>query len=449
MEWLGRAKIAFTHAPTPMTIKLKDGSETDLVKICEQATPPCQLNPLLFNGHLQTMWTATRPHGPKIHYRRKCFEADGTSYRGTFAVDFAVEPFEGHDPDLPWRTRYFTEEQLRNMGSDDAKPMLVVLHGLSGGSHEVYLRHAIAPLLEEDGWEVCVVNSRGCARSKITSGMLYNARSTWDLRQTVKWLRKTYPNRPLFGLGFSLGANMLTNVKPVTTVWQYCGEEGSECLLKAAIACSNPFKLDISCKFLQDSIVGRELYLRSMASESGTISAAALSGLTTNLASLKELVELHKKELQLYSDLDMEAVNRVTYLPEFDRAVQCPTWGYPTEQAYYRDASSSDAILAIRIPFMALHATDDPIAVRQAVPYEEFEQNPSTVLVTSSLGGHLCWFESGGTRWFPRPICNFFNRMAFDVDLETVTPLEGPVSYKTTARTTFEPMRRKLNPVDT
>ncbi|RDA95745.1 hypothetical protein CP533_5074 [Ophiocordyceps camponoti-saundersi (nom. inval.)] len=422
MEWLGRAKIAFTHAPTPMTIKLKDGSETDLVKICEQATPPCQLNPLLFNGHLQTMWTATRPHGPKIHYRRKCFEADGTSYRGTFAVDFAVEPFEGHDPDLPWRTRYFDEEQLRNMGSDDAKPMLVILHGLSGGSHEVYLRHAIAPLLEQGGWEACVVNSRGCARSKITSGLLYNARSTWDLRQTVKWLRKTYPNRPLFGLGFSLGANMLTN---------YCGEEGSKCLFKAAIACSSPFKLDVSCKFLQDSIVGRELYLRTMAT------------------SLKDLVEIHKKELQLYSDLDMEAVDKVTYLPEFDRAVQCPTWGYPTEQAYYRDASSSDAILAIRIPFMALHATDDPIAVRQAIPYEEFEQNPSTVLVTSSLGGHLCWFESGGTRWFPRPICNFLNRMALDVDLETLTPLEEPMPYTSTARTTFEPMRRRLNPVDT
>jgi len=47
---------------------------------------------------------------------------------------------------------------------------------------------------------------------KITSSILFNARATWDCRQTVKWLRKTFPNRPLYGIGFSLGANILTNV---------------------------------------------------------------------------------------------------------------------------------------------------------------------------------------------------------------------------------------------
>jgi predicted alpha/beta-fold hydrolase len=47
---------------------------------------------------------------------------------------------------------------------------------------------------------------------KITTTVLYNGRATWDIRQVVKWCRKTFPNRPLFGIGFSLGANMMTNV---------------------------------------------------------------------------------------------------------------------------------------------------------------------------------------------------------------------------------------------
>ena len=108
----------------------------------------------------------------------------------------------------------FTQTELADFdaGSDDDRPMLIVMHGLSGGSDEVYLRHAIAPLHESGEWDVCVVNSRGCAKSKITSGILYNARTTWDLRQTVAWLRQKFPNRRLFGLGFSLGACMLTNV---------------------------------------------------------------------------------------------------------------------------------------------------------------------------------------------------------------------------------------------
>lgn len=185
MEWLGRAKIEFTHSPAPRAIKEKDGRDTDLLKICEATTPPCHLNPLLFNGHIQTMWTATKPSGPPVFYRRRVFEADHETYKGSYAVDFAVEPFEGSDPALPRRTMFYSEEDEKAMGSDDEKPMVVVLHGLSGGSHEIYLRTTIAPLLGEGGWEVCVVNARGCAGSKITSGVLFNARATWDVRQVI------------------------------------------------------------------------------------------------------------------------------------------------------------------------------------------------------------------------------------------------------------------------
>jgi hypothetical protein len=44
------------------------------------------------------------------------------------------------------------------------------------------------------------------------------------------------------------------------------------------------------------------------------------------------------------------------------RALQCPTWGYPTEGAYYRDATSTDSMLAIRIPFLSIQAEDDPVS---------------------------------------------------------------------------------------
>jgi predicted alpha/beta-fold hydrolase len=112
---------------------------------------------------------------------------------------------------LPERTTFFTEKEFAALTSDDRKPMLVVLHGLSGGSHEPYVRQVVKPLTEE-GWEACVINSRGCAQSKVTSPILYNARATWDVRQMVRWIREKFPNRSLFGLGFSLGANILTNV---------------------------------------------------------------------------------------------------------------------------------------------------------------------------------------------------------------------------------------------
>jgi predicted alpha/beta-fold hydrolase len=147
-----------------------------------------------------------------IYYKRWIFENEDPVYTGQFSVDFVTTPNDSHDPDLPSRTTYFTEEEFHDIGSLDSKPMLVMLHGLSGGSHELYLRHVLAPLVGDGGWEACVVISRGCSRTKITTSVLYNARATWDVRQVVKWLRKTFPNRPLFGMGFSLGANIMTNV---------------------------------------------------------------------------------------------------------------------------------------------------------------------------------------------------------------------------------------------
>lgn len=215
MEWLGQAKTTFTHSPNPLILTKKDGKKTDLLSVCRESTPPCQLNPLLFNGNLQTMWTAMKSEGPPVYYKRKVFENEDPDFRGSFAVDFVVPPFSETDDSLPPRTVPFTEDEFANIGSSDTRPLLIALHGLSGGSYEIYLRQVVLPLITAEGdraWEACVINSRGCAMHKITTHLLYNGRATWDCRQTVKWLRKTFPNRPLYGIGFSLGANILTNV---------------------------------------------------------------------------------------------------------------------------------------------------------------------------------------------------------------------------------------------
>ncbi|KAI1391211.1 AB-hydrolase YheT [Hypoxylon trugodes] len=424
-EWFGRARINYLHPQKSLNIKEKDGKSRTLAEICKSTVPPCYLNPLLFNGHAQTMWTAAKAHGPPLHYKRRIFEADHEEFNGSYVVDFAVtDPvlIKEHEADetLPPRTAYFSEKELDNMGSDDERPMLVILHGLSGGSHEIYLRYALAPLIESGKWEACVVISRGCANSKITTGLLYNARATWDVRQTVKWLKKTYPNRPLFGLGFSLGGCILTN---------YLGEEGSATPLKAAVVVGNPWALNISAKMLQKTFIGHHIYLKVLGD------------------AMKALASRHKDELDKYTNIDTDNLLNLKYLYEFDRAYQCATWGYPTEEAYYRDASSSDSLLAVRIPFLAINALDDPIASSMALPEAEARHNPWVVLCTTSLGGHLGWFEPNGGRWHGKPISNFLNHMAFEVDLDSI---DNGVNVKRTSGvpesgTNFDPMRRKMH----
>ena len=89
------------------------------------------------------------------------------------------------------------------------------------------------------------------------------------------------------------------------------------------------------------------------------------------------------------------------------------------------------------------------IVPNAAIPYEEFAQNPYTVLITTSMGGHLSWFESSGERWYTKPVCNIFNRMAFDMDLDKIQPQRAEERVPVLAGDDlhghhFEPMRRKM-----
>jgi len=102
--------------------------------------------------------------------------------------------------------------------------------------------------------------------------------------------------------------------------------------------------------------------------------------------------------------------------------------------------------------------------VDAAIPYQEFKSNPYTVLCTTSLGGHLGWFENNGGRWFAKPVSRlaihvskrnrqqsqayqFLQRLARDVDFEKLkknllASADGHVDNDYTF--SFSPMRRKL-----
>lgn len=106
---------------------------------------------------------------------------------------------------------------------------------------------------------------------------------------------------------------------------------------------SNPWNLDVGSVALQSSWLGLEVYSKTMGSN------------------MKKLFVLHADEITKNPRLDRDRVMKIKYLHEFDREVQGPTWGYPTEGAYYRDASSVDSLLAVKIPFFAVNASDDPV----------------------------------------------------------------------------------------
>lgn len=64
----------------------------------------------------------------------------------------------------------------------------------------------------------------------LTSPQLYSAGHTDDIRAALMFISSMYPKAPLLGIGFSLGANVLT---------RYLAQEGEQSRLTAgcALAC--------------------------------------------------------------------------------------------------------------------------------------------------------------------------------------------------------------------
>ncbi|KAL6825331.1 Alpha/Beta hydrolase protein [Trichoderma camerunense] len=401
----GRSDIVFHHHSSSLNLTPKNENPINWADICKNAIPSTYTRPMFFNGHVQTIRILLDNPELPIYYKRWMFQQSNKLFEGEFAVDFAIRSLQDSGGQSPLEiTTMFTKEEFENIGSLDSRPMLVVLHGMNGGSGEAYLRRSLMPFINGgEEWEACVVNSRGCAGSQLGNGILYNARSTWDLRQIVEWLQQKFPNRPLFALGFSMGANMLVH---------YLAEEGQKCPIRAAAICSNPWNLEVLSHHLQSSFFMREVYSR---------------GLT---ASLKKFLNTHEQKIMTNPDVDKNEIARIQYLHEFDRAIQKPMWKYPTETVYYREASSVNPLLSVRVPIFALNSEDDPLSPQMGLPIEEAKANPYVVLVVTSFGGHLGWFQQDGSRWFIQAIYNTLQQFWEKVDYRR--PVKEPITHNIT-----------------
>ncbi|CAG8613467.1 3830_t:CDS:2 [Funneliformis mosseae] len=314
--------------------------------------------PWIGNGHAQTAYAAYQ-NFEGIHlidYERKFVS---TSDGGQIAVDWTP----------PVSNKPF-----------DNTPTIIVLHGLTGGSHESYIRCLLEILVNPPyNYRAVVINFRGCAESDITSPRLYSAGVTDDIRPVISYIKKCIPNAPLLGIGFSMGANMLI---------KYLGEEGERTPLFAAASVANPFDLIGGTRSLERTYIGKYVYSPTMANN------------------LKKALARHEHIMKEDKRLDLEYAKSAFTLREFDARLTAISFGYETVDHYYRDASSSQYITKVKIPLLCLNAEDDPVASHECIPFDECIYNPNIILATTYYGGHLGWFTGWWqpTRWCIKPL---------------------------------------------
>lgn len=386
--------VKFPSKPTTLVVR-KDGEggseRRSLRELVEARVPSVfkDFRPLLwlFNGHLQTIYCVLGDFSKheKVWYKRTYLRlADG----GTLGLDFA--PVD--DKSNPY---------LR-----DDTPIIVVQHGLSGGSYESYVRailsRAILPKEKGGlGYRAVVINFRGCAGVPITSPRFYSAGHTDDTRNALLYIANRFPKAPLLALGFSLGSNVIT---------RYLGEEKENARFHAACALACPWNLEDNNDRLQNSYLGKHIYSKGMG------------------GNLLNLLKRHYKGLSADPDhyVAQAATKAIALksptLEEFDNTFTRiaggppPVFPFPSSRDYYRHMSTHHIVREVRIPFLAISAADDPVV--RSVPMDS-GGNPYVVMGLTPGGGHLGWFQAGGTgnadRWTTQPVLEWLKLMGDDV----------------------------------
>jgi pimeloyl-ACP methyl ester carboxylesterase len=148
----------------------------------------------------------------------------------------------------------------RPVAADPARPLVVLIHGLTGCERSHYVVRTAAHLLTL-GYRVLRLNLRGAGASRPHCRFQYYAGRSEDFADALAALPRDLTGHGVVAIGFSLGANMLL---------KYLGERGSEAPLKGAIAISAP--LDLAATARQMMRPRNHLYqrylLRHMRAES-------------------------------------------------------------------------------------------------------------------------------------------------------------------------------------
>ncbi|KAJ6619806.1 AB-hydrolase YheT [Mycena sp. CBHHK59/15] len=390
---VSRKRPILHFGPEPVRVVLRnlDATESsvslrELVESrCKSLFTKCDSVWWLFNGHLQTLYAVAGDFTKidQVWYQRKLLRLlDG----GTLGLDFTP-------PDS-------------SLVKDDA-PIIIVQHGLTGGSHEPYVRAVLAPACTPVaqgglGYRAVVVNFRGCSGVPITSPKFYTAAQTDDLRQALTYITKMYPKAPLLGLGFSIGANVMI---------RYLAEEGENSRLSSACVLGCPWDLETNNNRLLHSTLGRRLYLRAMGNNVMALLQHHKKALSVDNAehpvakAVPDVLGLRRPTLTDIDDIYTRTVGDTAPFP------------FSSVGAYYSWASSHQVADQIRVPCLTINSADDPV-VRRVQMYSG--RNGYIVAVLTATGGHLGWYKSRRKRWTTKPVLEWLELVGRDVVREPI-----------------------------
>ena len=257
-----------------------------------------------------------------------------------------------------------------------ARPLVVLIHGISGNERSCYMVVAAAYFLAR-GHAVLKVNLRGAGPSRPYCRGHYHAGLTADLATVLDRLDPQLTRNGVLPIGFSLGGNLLL---------KFLGEAGRHSPVRRAATVSAPLDLARSCRSLMRW--RNYLYHRYI------------------LTHLKRNCTAPGAEL---SEAERKAILGAGTLWQFDHEFTAQRHGYAGAQEFYDANSSQNFLGGIRTETLLIHAQDDPFV--PVAPYLEhtWSKLPKLIPLLPRSGGHLGFHDPLGV-WHLRQIELFFDQ---------------------------------------
>jgi hypothetical protein len=258
------------------------------------------------------------------------------------------------------------------------RKLVILLHGLEGDGQRPYITGS-AKLFNQNGFDACAVNFRGCSGEPNTLYRSYHSGATEDLEEVITHILNNYPYSKIYLNGFSLGGNLLL---------KYLGERSTVPKeIKGAVAISVPCNLRSSCEQLltPKNILYAQRFKKHL------------------IAKLRQKQPLFPERI---TDSD---IKNIKTLKDFDDIYTSRAHHFKDALDYYTQCSSLQFLPNITVPSLIINAKNDSFLGEECYPIFEAGQNENLFLEIPKYGGHVGFWGKNNCTYTEKRSLDFFN----------------------------------------
>ena len=256
--------------------------------------------------------------------------------------------------------------------------LVILLHGLEGNGQRPYITGS-AKLFNQNGYDACAVNYRGCSGEPNLKYRSYHSGATEDLAEIINHVLQTKVYSEIYLKGFSLGGNLAL---------KYLGEGNRvPAEIKGAVAVSVPCSLHDSCRQL---LMPKNIHYA--------------------IRFKKHLIGKLREKQVLFPELIPDSdIKKIRTLKDFDDVYTSRAHGFKDALDYYEKCSSLQFLPNIKIPSLIINAKDDSFLGIACYPLKESETNPNLYLEIPKYGGHVGFWGKNNISYTETRALEFFN----------------------------------------